>query len=351
MPADFTGGQAGPPVVARRPDNTGPFILKLLIGLFVAMVLALQEPVGGLLFIVALAFGLWRWPRMRLALFVGAAIGLAASVAVLIEVIDLIDSPPRFSPTPTPVRSVSTPTVAVGGTPTLGPAARTATATAVVGQSRVRLSRAKARWLRGDNATALSELNDALTLVPGLPEAHYLRALVRIAGGDLQGATEDAERAVSAQPANLSFHDARAYAWLKLGRYDDAVDEYDGVLAGLRPENRASGHLGRGIARAALDRVDGARADLETGLRLLPDSEPDPQLTDLEIAARRALEQLPPSPASPSPVASPAAPGIAAPAGSPVPSPSVTRTPAPGASPAASPVVLRPSFTRREPPP
>jgi tetratricopeptide (TPR) repeat protein len=231
------------------------------------------------------------------------------------------------------------------------PAARTATATVVAGQNRVRLSRARARWLRGDNATALTELNDALTLVPGLPEALNLRALVRIASGDVQGAADDADRAFNAQPSNLGYRDARAYAWLKLGRHDAAASEYDGILAGLRPENRASGLLGRGIARAALGRVDGARADLEMGLRLLPDSEPDPQLADLEIAARRALEQLPPSPASPSPAASPAAPGVSAPAGSPAPSPAVTETPAPVASPAASPIVLRPTFPVREPPP
>jgi hypothetical protein len=100
-------------------------------------------------------------------------------------------------------------------------------------------------------------------------------------------------------------------------------------------------YLGRGVARAAQNRPVEARTDLETGLRLLPDSDPDPQLDDLEIAARRALESLPPSPASPSPIASPAA--------SPLASPGVSVTPAPAASPPASPVALRPMVEAREP--
>lgn len=321
------------PAAARRPDNTGPFILKLLFGLFVAMVLAAQETVAGLLFLlVGLALGLWRWPRARLLPFGLILAGVAATIWVAVELIDAIDSPPRLfaTPTPTPDRAATSTAVAIAGTPTLAPAARTATATVVAGENRVRLSRARARWLRGDNATALAELDDALTLIPGLAETLNLRALVKIAAGDYQGAAGDADRAVRAQPSNPAFHDTRGYALLKLGRYGDAAGAYDTVLAAQRPESYVAAYLGRGIARTALGRLDEARRDLDTGLRLLPDTDPDPQLADLEISARRALDPLAPRPGSPSPVASPA--GL----------PGVPLTPPPAASPAALPPLSGP---------
>ena len=144
-------------------------------------------------------------------------------------------------------------------------------------------------------------------MIPGLAETLNLRALVRIAAGDLQGAAADAERAVNAQPANPVYRDTRGYALLKLGRYADAASEYDTVLSDPRRDAYVAAYLGRGVARTALGRLPEARTDLERGLRLLPDTDPDPQLADLEILARQALDPLAPRAGSPSPGASPAA--------------------------------------------
>jgi Tfp pilus assembly protein PilF len=313
--AGYPPYQPAPP---RQPDNTGPFIIKLLFGLFLTMILAAAETVAVLFFFGALAFALWRWPRARLLIFIPATIGIAAvawfSADLIEELIDEMDTPAFIAtPTPTPDRAATSTAIAVAGTPTLAPAARTATATVVAGENRVKLSRARARWLRGDNATALAELDDALTLIPGLGETLNLRALVRIAAGDHEGAAADAERAVRNQPANLAYHDTRGYALLKLGRYDAAVNEYDTVLASQRPDSYVAAYLGRGVARTALGRLAEARTDLERGLRLLPDTEPDPQLADLETLARRALDPLAPRPGSPSPAASPVALGTPTP--------------------------------------
>ena len=319
--------QQGQPAEARRPDNTGPFILNLLFGLFVTVVLLAQETLAGVLFLIGLALALWRWPRARLLPFGLILVGVAATIWVAIELVDAIDAPPRFmaTSTPTPDRAATSTAVAIAGTPTLAPAARTATATVIAGENRVKLSRARARWLRGDNVTALAELDDALTLIPGLAETLNLRALVRIASGDSEGALADAERAVTAQPSNVSYRDTRGYALLKVGRYEAAASDYDRVLAASRSASHVAAYLGRGIARTAQGRLVEARMDLETGLRLAPDLEPDPQLADLETAARRALDSLASGPGLSSPSASP---GVRAP-------------PAPVASPTASPVALR----------
>jgi hypothetical protein len=79
-----------------------------------------------------------------------------------------------------------------------------------------------------------------------------------------------------------------------------------------------------------------ARTALEEGLRLLPYTDPDPQLADLEVRARRALDPLAPRPGSPSPVASPGA------------SPPVVSTPSPVASPVALRVTVGPAVGQRE---
>ena len=308
-------GQPIGPAPARQPDNTGPVILKLLFGLFVAMVLFSEQNVGGLLFLAVVVFALVRWPRARLLPFGLILVATAATIWVGAELVDEIDSPRLFAtPTPTPNRAATSTAIAIAGTPTLAPAARTATATVVAGDNRVKLSRARARWLRGDNAAALAELDDALTLIPGLAETHNLRALVKIAAGDYQGGAADAQRALTAQPSNPVYRDTRAYALLKLGRYDDAAREYDTVRSDPRSDAYVAAYLGRGVARTALGRLTEARTDLERGLRLLPDTDPDPQLADLEIAARRALDPLAPRAGSPSPAVSP----VASPAASPV---------------------------------
>ena len=350
------GGAPGfqpPPSPPRRPDNTGPFILKLLLGLFFTMILMAEVPIGGFLFIGGLAFTLWRWPRARLLVFIPATIGMAAVALFSVELIEeAFDSPPSFiaTPTPTPDRPATSTAIAIEGTPTLAPAARTANATVVAGENRVKLSRARARWLRGDNDAALAELDAALTLIPGQAETYNLRALVRISAGDHRGADDDSQRAVNAQPANLAYRDTRAYALLKLGQYGDAEGEYERVLAGSRTESRVAAYLGRGIARTALGKLAEARMDLETGLRLLPDTDPDPQVADLEIAARRSLDPLAPRPGSPSPAASPGvpgAPGPASPGGSPVPA----ATPEPAVAPATSPAARDPFNRPRVHPP
>ena len=271
-----TGVPPPQPAAARAADNTGPFILKLLFGLFIAMVLVTEETMAGVLFLGPLALSLWRWPRARLLVFIPATIGIAAvawfSAELVDELIDEIDTPSFIATsTPTPDYAATSTAVAVAGTPTLAPAARTATATVVTGENRVKISRARARWLRGDNATARTELDDALTLIPGLAETLNLRALVRIADGDYQGGAADAERAVRAQPSNPVYRDTRAYALLKLGRYDAAASEYDTVLSDPRSDAYVAAYLGRGVARTALGRLVEARADLDMGLKLLPE--------------------------------------------------------------------------------
>jgi tetratricopeptide (TPR) repeat protein len=307
---------------------------KVAFGILVAVCVMIVSPVSGVLMLGAVALFLFRWPRAPFIAYAGAMIAVAAGLWIVVEILDEADIPALFpSPTPTPTiqRAFATPTRPIA-TPNLAPAQQTATATAVVGQNVARISRARARWLRGDYAAARAELDAALTAMPGQPASHNLRALVRIAAGDVQGGVADAEAAVTASSQAI-FRDTRAYAYLKVGRYDDAAADYDRILSGPSTESHTANYLGRGIARSAQGKLVEARADLETGLRLLPDTPPDPQLADLEMLARQALDPMAPRPGTPTPIPSPGAQPAATPAASPV-------TP-PVAPPVASPVALR----------
>jgi tetratricopeptide (TPR) repeat protein len=325
--------------VAPRPDKPadigfsllGRIVFGVLAGLFVAF----EWPLGGLLLLAALAVVLLRWPRMRFIPFAGVTIALAATMWVMFEIVDEIDPSDLGifdDPTPTIEQPFATSTPdRPAGTPTLLPAQRTATATAVAGESRLQVAHARARWLRGDNQTALANLDRALTLTPGDANALNLRALVRAALGDYAGAAADSRRAVDAQPSSGSYRDTHAYALLKQGQYAEARDEYERALGALRGSDRAGALIGIGLAYHGLGQLAETSTNIRAGLAALPDTDPDPQLADLEASAHQALAGLPGSPTVPSSSASPST--LVVPAVSPVASPS--------ASPVASPSALR----------
>jgi Tfp pilus assembly protein PilF len=306
---------AAPP--PKKPaDVTGSRVVKILFGLLVAVVLMIRWPLGGLLTIGLAAVLLWRWPRMPFMSFASATIAAGAALWVLVEIGDAMSTPP-FVPRPTPTvqRAFATSTpIRPVSTPTVGPAAQSATATAGTGDTRALVARARARWLRGDNQTALNDLDRALALTPNDGNALNMRALVRVALGDYGGATDDAYRAVNTNPSSGTYHDTYGYALLKLKRYQDAHDEYLKALTVSQTIDPTASRLGMGLAFIGLGRLAEAAINIGSGVEKLPDVDPDPQLADLEASARQAIPLLPPSPYLPSPVPSPSASPAASPA-------------------------------------
>jgi tetratricopeptide (TPR) repeat protein len=152
-----------------------------------------------------------------------------------------------------------------------------------------------------------------------------LRALIRIAAGDYANAAVDANQAIQLQPTVATYRDTRAYAWLKMGRYDDALGEYQKALDQLQGVDRAAPMMGRGLALAALGRSAEAQSNLLGGLNFARDVAPDPQIDDLEVSARQAFDRIPRAAGVASPVpARPAAP-VYVPAASPEASPAALR--------------------------
>lgn len=69
------------------------------------------------------------------------------------------------------------------------------------------------------------------------------------------------------------------------------MSDYDEVF-NLTASPKAHYYLGRGLTLDRLGDAARAKADLETGLRLVPQATVDPQVADLDAQARRVLGRL-----------------------------------------------------------
>ena len=121
---------------------------------------------------------------------------------------------------------------------------------------------------RADEALALA---DQLNLdKPGNPELLNTRCWVKgIAKLQYDTALKDCTRAIELSDANANALDSRGLIYLRMGRYDEAIADYDAALH-LRPD--AAGTLyARGVARTWLGQ-DGA-ADLRDAHLIDPDIE------------------------------------------------------------------------------
>jgi tetratricopeptide (TPR) repeat protein len=112
-------------------------------------------------------------------------------------------------------------------------------------------NRANAREELGNHTGAVADYDQAIRLRPGYGEAYNGRCWSRAqAKGDLDRALADCNYAVRLDPTNPSTRDSRALVLLMLGRYDQAVADYDQVIS-ERPAS-ASALYGRGFARIRL---------------------------------------------------------------------------------------------------
>jgi tetratricopeptide (TPR) repeat protein len=79
----------------------------------------------------------------------------------------------------------------------------------------------------------------------------------------------DCNEALRLSPGNPSALDSRGFVYLKLGRFTDAIRDYDTALA--KQPNQVNSLYGRGRAKqmAGMDPA-GAERDIATALRLRP---------------------------------------------------------------------------------
>ncbi|GAA3227569.1 hypothetical protein GCM10010468_56460 [Actinocorallia longicatena] len=134
---------------------------------------------------------------------------------------------------------------------------------------------------RGDLDAAMELVEESMrlaaTLPPGAQPIHRLvlrvnRAQLRILTGDRDGALEDLDAAVAADPGYPDYYVDRGNLLFAAGRHDEALADYNTALAVGPPF--AEAHYNRSEVLFARGDLKGALQDLDTALEL------DPSLTD-----------------------------------------------------------------------
>lgn len=148
-------------------------------------------------------------------------------------------------------------------------------------------NRAAIRMGQGDPDAAWDDLDEALRLNPGFPEALGNRGLLRLARGETRRAIEDFTRVVRIRPSHGLSYLQRGRAHLMLAEADAAVEvppaeriraahlrgavaDFTTYLALDGPDGTQAVYL-RALAYHRLGRPERARTDLERCLTLAPD--------------------------------------------------------------------------------
>lgn len=140
----------------------------------------------------------------------------------------------------------------------------------------------------GDSAKALSDLENAVSLLPGDVTARANLGHIRLAAGDTAGAIKDLNAALKIDGHLYAALSDRAAAYALQGDFRAARRDLDAALA---MEKDADGLLNRAVARTALGDIDGI-ADAAAAKKLNPKSfqQRQQQLSDM-IAAKEGRSE------------------------------------------------------------
>lgn len=121
-------------------------------------------------------------------------------------------------------------------------------------------NRASAYLMGGDNKRAINDYSEALKRQPF--DAVVLLSRCHAIVGDLQAALADCNESLRLAPSVPAVLGSRGLVLLKLGRFDEAIADYD---AGLKLYAKSAISLyGRGVARRKKGDIAGGDADIAT---------------------------------------------------------------------------------------
>lgn len=130
-------------------------------------------------------------------------------------------------------------------------------------------NRGYARFAKRQYEQAIADYSEAIRLNPHMALAYSNRCMTRVlAGRDLAGATADCDMAAREMPADISIRNTRGVVYLKLGKPEIALAEYDAALK--LDANRALSLFGRGLARAKLGKKAEGESDKAAARALDP---------------------------------------------------------------------------------
>jgi len=129
----------------------------------------------------------------------------------------------------------------------------------------------RALWLRKEEAASLNALNEAVTLSPSFAIAHYTRGFVESQTGDAAvaiHATDVARQLSPFDPMLYAICCARAFALVRLGRYDEAAEW--AIRAARKPNAHVQAHALSALVLAVTGRLKDALREVEVVHRLRP---------------------------------------------------------------------------------
>lgn len=121
--------------------------------------------------------------------------------------------------------------------------------------------RGNAYFAKGDFDHAIADYDQAIMLDPRFALAYNNRCWARVVlGQQLQQALSDCSESLRTQPHDARALDNRGFAYLKMRRADDAIDNFDAAL-GINPK-LATSLYGRGLAKLEKGDREGANSDM-----------------------------------------------------------------------------------------
>jgi tetratricopeptide (TPR) repeat protein len=155
-------------------------------------------------------------------------------------------------------------------------------------------------WHDYELDAAIDVLSQAIAVRPDWLPPYNHRALARAAAGDYEIALADAEIAVDLIPTlplsdseRASVLDTRAYIYLLLERWSEALADYDAVMDAT-PDTRPAYALGRGLTLLQLGDTRRGMDDVKWGFLIAPSYRSNPQTEDLLDRAHVVLLDLMP---------------------------------------------------------
>jgi TolB-like protein/DNA-binding SARP family transcriptional activator len=129
----------------------------------------------------------------------------------------------------------------------------------------------RALWLRKEEAASLNALNEAVTLSPSFAIAHYTRGFVEAQTGNAAAAidaTDVAQQLSPFDPMLYAMCCARAFALVRLGRYDEAAEW--AIRAARKPNAHVQAHALSALILAVAGRLKDALREVDVVRRLRP---------------------------------------------------------------------------------
>jgi len=121
-----------------------------------------------------------------------------------------------------------------------------------------------------DPDRAIADYSETIRHAPKDASIYSDRCFVRAAAGrDLQMALNDCNFALKILPGDAGVVDNRGFSYNRLGRFDEAVEDYTRVLS-VDPKH-AQAMYGRGLAKSRKGDDTGGKADIKAAIAIQGD--------------------------------------------------------------------------------